>query len=86
MRTAREYVRGLWYSLLMMGIPVRNPTFLFGDNKSVLWIVTVPDLMLKWSEGYIKSEDTISDILTKAVPAGESRKRKVKAVLYDIYE
>ena len=40
----------------------------------------------EWLAGYIKSENNPSDILTKAVPAGENRKRKVKAVLYDIYE
>ena len=105
MKTACEYVKGLRYSLRMVGIPVRNPTFLYGDNKSVLWNVTVPDSMLKkkahgiayhfcrqgctkreWLAGYIKSENNPSDILTKAVPVGENRKRKVKAVLYDIYE
>ena len=105
MKTACEYIKGLRYSLRMMGIPVQNPTFVYGDNKSVLWNVTVPDSMLKkkahgiayhfcrqgcakkeWLAGYIKSEHNPSDILTKAVPAGENRKRKVKAVLYDIYE
>ena len=31
----------------MMGIPVNNPCFIFGDNQSVLWNTTVPESMLK---------------------------------------
>ena len=31
----------------MMGIPVTNPAFVFGDNQSVLWNTTVPDSTLK---------------------------------------
>ena len=42
-----EYLRGLRYKIRMMGIPVNNPCFIFGDNQSVLWNTTVPDSMLK---------------------------------------
>ena len=31
----------------MMGIPVNNPAYIYGDNQSVLWNTTVPDSMLK---------------------------------------
>jgi hypothetical protein len=31
----------------MMGIPVQNPYFIYGDNQSVLWNTSVPDSMLK---------------------------------------
>ena len=47
MKAACEYVRGLRYKLRMMGITVTQPIFIYGDNKSVLWNVTVPDSMLK---------------------------------------
>ena len=30
-----------------MGIPVNNPTFIYGDNQSVLWNTTVPESSLK---------------------------------------
>ena len=36
MKQATEYVRGLRFKLRMMGIPVDEPTFVFGDNQSVL--------------------------------------------------
>ena len=35
MKQAVEYVRGLWYRLRMLGIPVDEPAFVHGDNKSV---------------------------------------------------
>ena len=30
-----------------MGIPVNNPCFVYGDNQSVLYNTTLPDLVLK---------------------------------------
>ena len=42
-----EYVRGLRYKLIVMGISCDNPTFVYGDNQSVLANTTVPDLTLK---------------------------------------
>ena len=35
MKHATEFVRGLRYKLRMMGIPVEEPAFVFGDNQSV---------------------------------------------------
>ena len=36
MKQACEFVRGLRYKLRMMGIPVDEPSLMFGDNQSVL--------------------------------------------------
>ena len=36
MKQAFEFVRGLRYKLCIMGIPVDEPSFMFGDNQSVL--------------------------------------------------
>ena len=47
MKQCCEYVCGLRYKLRMMGISCDNPTFIYGDNQSVLANTTVPDLMLK---------------------------------------
>ena len=47
MKQCCEYIRGLRYKLRMMGIPVTNPTFIAGDNQSVLWNTSTPDSMLK---------------------------------------
>ena len=36
MKLCCEYLRGLRYKLRMMGIPVNGPTYIHGDNQSVL--------------------------------------------------
>ena len=47
MKQCCEYVRGLRYKLRMMGIQVDEPTFIFGDNQSVLSNTTMPHSTLK---------------------------------------
>ena len=47
MKQAIEYVNGFCYKLRMMGIPVEDPTFIFGDNQLVLANTTMPKSMLK---------------------------------------
>ena len=47
MKHCCEYVCGLRYKLRMMGISCDDPTFIYGDNQSVLANMTVPDSMLK---------------------------------------
>jgi len=47
MKTCCEYVPGLRYKLRMMGIPINLPTYVFGDNKSVLTNSRLPHSNLK---------------------------------------
>ena len=47
MKQGCEYIRGLRYKLRMMGIPVDQPTYVFGDNKSVLANTSMPHSVLK---------------------------------------
>ena len=47
MKACCEYVRGLRYKLRMMGIPVLGPTYISGDNQSVLANTSVPESQLK---------------------------------------
>ena len=47
MKQCCEYLRGLRYKLRMMGIPVDEHSFVFGDNKSVLVNSSQPDSVLK---------------------------------------
>ena len=47
MKEACEYIRGLRYKLRMMGIACDHPTYIHGDNKSVLVNSTIPTSVLK---------------------------------------
>ena len=39
----------------------------------------------EWRTAYVKTDLNPSDIMTKALPSGENRKRKIRMLLYDIY-
>ena len=47
MKLCCEYVRGLRYKLRMMGISCEEPTYIYGDNQSVLSNTTIPESTLK---------------------------------------
>ena len=47
MKQCCEYLRGLRYKLRMLGIPVEGPSFIFGDNQSVLANTSVPESQIK---------------------------------------
>ena len=47
MKQCCEYIRGLRYKLRMMSIPVEGPTYIYGDNQSVLANTTIPGSTLK---------------------------------------
>ena len=47
MKQCTEYIRGLKDKLGMMRIPVDSPSFIFGDNKSVLVNSSTPTSVLK---------------------------------------
>ena len=46
MKHCCEYLRGLRYTLRMMGIKVKGPAHMWGDNQSVLCNTSVPDSTL----------------------------------------
>ena len=47
MKQATEYVKGFRYKLRMIGIHVEDPTFIFGDNQSMIANTTIPESMMK---------------------------------------
>ena len=47
MKQCCEYVHGFRYKLRMMGISCDDPTFIYGDNQSVLANTTIPNSTLK---------------------------------------
>ena len=47
MKQCCEYLRGLRYKLRMFGIPVNGPSYIYGDNMSVLYNSSLPDSTLK---------------------------------------
>ena len=64
MKLACEYIRGLWYNLRMMRIPLSDPWFLYGDNKSVLYNTTLPESTLKKKRKSIDSHAVREGVAT----------------------
>lgn len=47
MKQCTKYIRGLRYKLRMMGIPIKDPTFVYGDNKSMVYNTSIPESVLR---------------------------------------
>ena len=46
-KQATEYIRGICYMLRVMGLPCDEPTYVYGDNKSILSNTSAPAFQLK---------------------------------------
>ena len=64
MKTATEYIWGSRYKLCQIGIPINGPTFVYGDNKSVLINSSQPDSVL---------EEKNNSVAYNHVPEGSAR-------------
>ena len=47
MKQCTDYVPGLRYKLQMLDIPCEGCTFVYGDNKYVLYNISIPESTLK---------------------------------------
>ena len=47
MKTGVEALRGIRYKLRMMGVPLTRPTYIYGDNMSVIYNTSRPESTLK---------------------------------------
>ena len=47
MKTGVEALRGIRYKLRMMGVPLTGPTYIYGDNMSVIYNTTQPESTIK---------------------------------------
>ena len=68
MRTGLETVQGIRYKLRMMGIPLNTPTYIYGDNMSVIHNTSKPESTLKK-----KANSVCYYYIREAVAADECR-------------
>ena len=67
MKNGMESLRGLRYKLRMMGVPLTGPSFIYGDNMSVIHNTQRPESMLKK-----KSNSICYHAIRESVAMGES--------------
>ena len=75
MKNCTEYIRGLRYRLRMMGIQVLGPTYIYGDNQSVLYNTTIPESTLKK-----KSQSLCYHFVREGVAGNEWRTGYIKSI------
>jgi len=73
MKTGRDAIRGLRYKLRMMGVPIAGPTFVYGDNMSVIHNTQRPESTLKKKSNAIcyhaiRESVAMGELLTCHVP------------------
>ena len=76
MKACCEYLRGFKYRLQMMGIPCEGPSYVYGDNQSVLCNTTMPDSTLKK-----KSQSIAYHLIREGVARDEWRTTYVNTLL-----
>ena len=47
MKHGVEKLRGLWYKLQMMGVPILGPSYIYGNNKSAITNSSTLESVLK---------------------------------------
>ncbi len=67
MKIGMESLRGLRYKLLMMGVGISDPSYIYGDNMSVIHNTQRPESMLKK-----KSNSICYHAVRESVAIGES--------------
>ena len=77
MKIATEYIRGLRYKLRTMGIRIDQPTFVYGDNQSVLKNVTLPESTLKKKSNsiayhFVRESVALGETIHAYIPSGEN--------------
>ena len=103
MKVAMETSRGLRYKLRMMGVLISGPTYMYGDNMSVIHNTQTHESTLKKKSNsichhavrevvamgetltaHVRSHESVADIATKVLHAGQKRDYLVSQLLYDL--
>jgi len=74
MKVAMETCRGIRYKLRMMGVPIAGPTYIHGDNMSVIHNTQTPESTLKK-----KSNEICYHAVRESVAMGESRTGHIRS-------
>ena len=77
MKHGVETLRGIRYKLRMMGVPIDGPSYVYGDNMSVINNTQKPKSVLKKKSNSIcyhaiREAVAMGEILTTRIPTGEN--------------
>ena len=77
LKTAVEALRGVRYKLRMMGVPINGPTYIYGDNQSVINNTSKPESVLKKKSSticyhFVRKAVAMKECLTSHIPTQEN--------------
>ena len=77
MKHGVETLRGIRYKLRMMGVPVEGPSYIYGDNMSVIHNTTKPESQLKKKSNsicyhFVREAVAMRECLTCHIPTGKN--------------
>ena len=87
MKHGIETLRGIRYKLRMMGIPISGPSYVLGDNQSVIFNTSRPESTLKKKSNSIcyhavRESVAMGESLTTHVPTRYNVSDQMTKVLY----
>ncbi len=74
MKTGLEAARALRYKLRMMGVPIEDPIYIYGDNMSVIYNTSRPESTLKK-----KSNSICYHFIRESCAMGESMTTHIRS-------
>ena len=86
LKTAVETLRGVRYKLRMMGVPINGPTYIYGDNQSVINNTSKPKSVLKKKSNsicyhFVREAVAMKECLTSHIPTKENHADLLTKVL-----
>ena len=77
MKQGVEALRGIIFKLRMMGVKIDNPTYVYGDNMSVIHNISKPESVLKKKSysicyPFVRDSVAIKECLTTRVPTARN--------------
>ena len=87
MKTGVEALKGIRYKLRMMGVPLTGPTYVYGNNMSVIYNTSQPESTLKKKSNstcyhVIRRAVASSKLLTTHCKTGDNHSDMMTKVLY----
>ena len=87
MKHGIENLRGIRYKLRMMGVPIDGPSYIYGDNMSVIKNTSKPESVLRKKSNsicyhFVREAVAMKECLTTHVPTLENLADILTKVLY----
>ena len=87
MNTCVEALRGIRYNLRMMGVPLNRPTYIYGNNMSVIYNTSRPESTLKNKSNSIcyhavREAAASGECLTTHCKTGDNYSEMITKVIY----